>query len=89
MNGKNSLAQYSRQPIDEAEHFFKCKLCGGYFNIFDYGAVLDHEEPLPHPACDQAQYNMRDRGREASPRRRLILVGWSAPAKFERATGLR
>jgi hypothetical protein len=19
------------------------------------GAVLDHEEPLPHPACDQAQ----------------------------------
>jgi len=59
------------------------------FNIFDYGAVLDHEEPLPHPACDQAQYNMRDRGREALPRRRLILVGWSAPAKFERATGLR
>jgi hypothetical protein len=21
----------------------------------DLGAVLDHEEPLPHPACDQAQ----------------------------------
>jgi hypothetical protein len=21
----------------------------------DLGAVLDHEEPLPHPVCDQAQ----------------------------------
>jgi hypothetical protein len=35
----------------------------------DLGAVFDREEPLPHPACDQAQQNMRDGDREASPRR--------------------
>jgi len=27
----------------------------GWFDMRDLGAVLDHEEPLPHPACDQAQ----------------------------------
>ena len=43
------------QPIDEAEHFFKCEACGGWIDMRDLGAVLDHEEPLPHPACDQAQ----------------------------------
>jgi hypothetical protein len=37
-------------PLTEAEHFHKCEACGGWF-----GAVLDHEEPLPHPACDQVQ----------------------------------
>ena len=26
-----------------------------WFDIRDLGAVFDHEEPLPHPACDQAQ----------------------------------
>jgi hypothetical protein len=25
------------------------------FDVRDLGAVLDHEEPLPHPAQDQAQ----------------------------------
>jgi hypothetical protein len=29
--------------------------CGGFFDMRDLGAVLDHEGPLPHPACDQAQ----------------------------------
>ncbi len=43
------------QPIDEAEHFWRCEACGGYFDMRDLGAVLDHEEPLPHPACDQVQ----------------------------------
>jgi hypothetical protein len=28
---------------------------GGWFDKRDLGAVLDHEEPLPHPACDQVQ----------------------------------
>jgi hypothetical protein len=27
----------------------------GSFDIRDLGAVLEHEEPLPHPARDQAQ----------------------------------
>jgi hypothetical protein len=43
------------QPTDEAEHFWKCEACGGWFDMRDLCAVLDHEEPLPHPACDQAQ----------------------------------
>jgi hypothetical protein len=27
----------------------------GWFDMRDLGAVLDHEEPLPHPACDPLQ----------------------------------
>jgi hypothetical protein len=27
----------------------------GWFDMRDLGTVLDHEEPLPHPACDQVQ----------------------------------
>jgi hypothetical protein len=27
----------------------------GWFDMRDLGAVLDHEEPLSHPASDQAQ----------------------------------
>jgi hypothetical protein len=44
-----------RPPLSEAEHFHKCEACGSWFDMRDLGAVLDHEEPLPHPACDQAQ----------------------------------
>ena len=62
------------QPIDEAEHFFKCEACGGWFDMRDLGAVLDHEEPLPHPVENQAQLHS-DKGREASPVLRFILVG--------------
>jgi len=42
-------------PLTEAEHYFKCKACGGWFDMRDLGAVLEHEEPLPHPASYQAQ----------------------------------
>jgi hypothetical protein len=35
-------------PLTEAEHFWKCEACGGYFDMRDLGAVFDHEEPLPH-----------------------------------------
>ena len=38
-----------------SEHFWKCEACGGYFDIRDLGAVLEHDEPLPHPAGDRAQ----------------------------------
>jgi len=38
--------------LSEAEHFRKCEACGGWFDMRDLGAVLDHEERLPHPACD-------------------------------------
>jgi len=42
-------------PLTEAEHYFKCKACGGWFDMRDLGAVLEHEEPLSHPASYQAQ----------------------------------
>jgi hypothetical protein len=42
-------------PLSETEHFWKCEACGGWFDMRDLGAVLDHEEPLPHPASDQTQ----------------------------------
>ncbi len=44
-----------RRRVREAEHFFRCKACGGYFDARDLAWVKDHEGPLPHPACDQAQ----------------------------------
>jgi hypothetical protein len=53
--GKIIGKQVGGPPLSEAEHYFKCEACGGWFDMRDLGAVLDHEEPLPHPACDQAQ----------------------------------
>jgi hypothetical protein len=47
--------QTSGPLLSEAEHFHKCEACGGWFDMRDLGAVLDHEEPLPHPACDRVQ----------------------------------
>jgi CRISPR/Cas system type I-B associated protein Csh2 (Cas7 group RAMP superfamily) len=35
--------------------FSNVRACAGWIDMRDFGAVLDHEEPLPHPACDQAQ----------------------------------
>jgi hypothetical protein len=42
-------------PLSEAEYFWKCETCGGWFDMRDLGAVLDHEEPLPHPSGDKTQ----------------------------------
>jgi hypothetical protein len=47
--------QTAGPPLTAAERFWKCEACGGYFDMFDLGAVLDHEGPVPHPAEDQAQ----------------------------------
>jgi hypothetical protein len=47
--------QMGGPPLSEAEHFRKCETCGGWFDMRDLAAMLDHAEPLPHPACDQAQ----------------------------------
>jgi hypothetical protein len=41
--------------LSEAELFFKCEAFGGWFDMRDLGAVLDHEGSLPHPVEDQAQ----------------------------------
>jgi hypothetical protein len=40
-------------PADEAGHFAKCPLCGGWFDMRDLGQLLDHAGP--HPAQDQPQ----------------------------------
>jgi hypothetical protein len=53
--GKIIGKQTGGPRLSEAEHFWKCKACGGWFDMRDLGAVLDHEEPLPHPAQDQVQ----------------------------------
>jgi hypothetical protein len=53
--GKIIGKQIGGAPLSEAEHFWKCEACGGYFGMRDLGAVLEHEEPLPHPAGDRAQ----------------------------------
>jgi hypothetical protein len=42
-------------PLSEADHYFKCPLCGGYFDARDKGWVDEHQEPLPHPTQDRAQ----------------------------------
>ena len=54
----------------------------------DLGAVLDHEEPLPHPVENQAQLHS-DKGREASPVLRFILVGVLAPVDRRALSGPR
>jgi hypothetical protein len=51
-----SFGEWRRTANGRGDHFFKCdEACGGWFDMRDLGAVFDHEEPLPHPACDQVQ----------------------------------
>jgi hypothetical protein len=42
-------------PLNEAENYFKCETCGGWFDARDLAWVEDHDGPLPHPAQDRAQ----------------------------------
>jgi hypothetical protein len=30
-------------------------LCGGYVDLSDKAWIDEHQQPLPHPACDRAQ----------------------------------
>ena len=53
--GKIIGKQIGGPPLSEADNLWKCEACGGWFDMRDLGAVLDHEGPLPHPAIDQAQ----------------------------------
>jgi hypothetical protein len=43
------------RALTEAEHYFRCDKCGGWFDGRDLGWVEDHEGPLPHPAQDRTQ----------------------------------
>jgi hypothetical protein len=42
-------------PLSDAEHYFRCPLCGGYVDMRDRVWLEEHQAPLPHPACDRAQ----------------------------------
>jgi hypothetical protein len=44
-----------RRRVREAEHYFRCKLCGGFIDARDLAWVEDHGGPLPHPAQDGIQ----------------------------------
>jgi hypothetical protein len=39
----------------KAEHFKRCPLCGGYVDMRDRVWLEEHQQPLPHPACDRTQ----------------------------------
>jgi hypothetical protein len=57
--------KYIGRPIDpktgkpvevpEAEHFYRCKVCGALVDCRDLGAVFDHESGGSHPANDLPQ----------------------------------
>jgi hypothetical protein len=51
--------QALRSPLQRcmspAEHFKRCPLCGGYVDMRDRVWLEEHQQPLPHPACDRAQ----------------------------------
>jgi hypothetical protein len=47
--------QISGPRLTEAEHFRKCPMCGGYVDMRDQVWLGEHQQPLPHPACDRAQ----------------------------------
>jgi hypothetical protein len=57
-------------PLTEAEHFWKCEACGGYFDMRDLGAVFDHEEPLPHRGVRSGAVASLDHQRGVVIRRR-------------------
>jgi hypothetical protein len=44
-----------RRRAPEAEHFFRCKTCGGFIDARDVAWIEDHEGPPPRPAQDQVQ----------------------------------
>ena len=53
--GKTIGKQTGGPPLNEAELFWRCEACGGYFDMRDLGAVFDHEGPLPHSVEDRQQ----------------------------------
>jgi hypothetical protein len=44
-----------KQPDSEAEHFVQCSECGGWIDCRDFGNVIEHIGPLPHPVQDKPQ----------------------------------
>ena len=42
------------EPANEADHFYKCAVCGGWVDMRDLGSVFDHEPGGSHPKTDRA-----------------------------------
>jgi hypothetical protein len=54
--GLKYLDERQRQsPEKAADSHIRCPECGGWIDVSDLGAVVDHAGPLPHPAIDQPQ----------------------------------
>lgn len=52
---RNMFIGASVEPVpSEGDNYYHCKLCSGWVDMRDLGAVLSHEGPMPHPAEDQA-----------------------------------
>ena len=70
-----------RRRVSEAENFFRCNICGGYLDARDYVWVLDHEGPLPHPAQDLVQQQLRTGYLRNLSNEAVLGVFW-APGPF-------
>ena len=55
LRGKYLDERLRHFPKDVAVNHIRCPYCGGWIEISDLGAVVDHSGPLPHPAIDQPQ----------------------------------
>jgi hypothetical protein len=53
--GKYLEKSLGNRTKDEAEHFIKCEMCGGWIDCRDLACVFEHAGPLPHPAQDRPQ----------------------------------
>ena len=44
-----------RRRVREVDHYFRCRICGGFIDARDLAWIEDHSSPLPHPAQDGIQ----------------------------------
>jgi len=66
--------------MTEAEHFWKCEFCGGWFDIRDLGAVSITKSPCPIQHAIRCS-SLTGHQRSVVMRRRDETTG-IAPAKF-------
>jgi len=55
LRGKYLDKRLRHFPKDAADSDVRDLECGGWIDVSDLGAVVDHAGPLPHPAIDQPQ----------------------------------
>jgi hypothetical protein len=47
--------RFDKSVTSETDHFLKCPVCGGWFDMRDLAQVFEHAGPLPHPTQDREQ----------------------------------